>query len=161
MNLTDLRKILKHHGLKVTPQRLAILQALVQLRIHPTVEKIVEYVRADNPAIAIGTVYHVLDVFTANNICRKVLTDNGVIRYDFYTDRHHHLYCSETDRIEDYYDQELDRLIENYFRNKQIPDFDIEDIRLQITGRFGSSSGKQNAGGRSDKITVTNFNSIK
>ncbi len=144
MNPAELRKILHQNGLKVTPQRLAVLQALAQLRIHPAVEKIIEYVRTDNPAIAVGTVYHVLDVFTEKNICHKVLTDKGVVRYDFYTDKHHHLYCAESDRIEDYYDQELDRIIENYFSKKQIPDFRIEDIRLQITGRFGSSSGGQN-----------------
>lgn len=151
MNLTELRKILNQNGLKVTPQRLAVLQALAQLRIHPTVERIIEYVRKENPAIAVGTVYHVLDVFTSKNICNKVLTDKGVVRYDFYTDKHHHLYCAESDRIEDYYDQELDRIIENYFSKKQIPDFKIEDIRLQITGRFGASSGRHNARGNSEK----------
>ncbi len=144
MNFTDIKQMLTQHGLKVTPQRLAVLNALSALRIHPTAENIFDYIRADFPSIALGTVYHVLDVFVSRNICKKVLTDNGIIRYDFQTRKHHHLYCAESDRIEDYYDQELDRLIENYFSNKKIPDFNIEDIKLQITGRFVTSLKSQN-----------------
>jgi Fur family peroxide stress response transcriptional regulator len=49
---------------------------------------------------------------------------------------HHHLYCSESDRIEDYKDNELNELLENYFETKGIPDFKIEDIKLQIIGKF-------------------------
>jgi Fur family peroxide stress response transcriptional regulator len=139
MNFAEFKQILTQHGLKVTPQRLAVLNALSILRIHPTAEHIIEYIRANNPAISLGTVYNVLDVFVAKNICKKVLTDNGIIRYDFQTEKHHHLYCAESNRIVDYYDHELDRLIENYFSDKKIPDFNIEDIKLQITGRFISS----------------------
>jgi Fur family transcriptional regulator, peroxide stress response regulator len=58
------------------------------------------------------------------------------MRYDPITSTHHHLYCLETDRIEDYKDQELDRMIEEYFKNKKIKNFQIKDISLQIIGNF-------------------------
>jgi Fur family peroxide stress response transcriptional regulator len=58
------------------------------------------------------------------------------MRYDAVMESHHHLYCSESDRIEDYKDNELNELLEKYFEKKKIPDFKIEDIKLQIIGKF-------------------------
>ena len=58
------------------------------------------------------------------------------MRYDYVNEKHHHLYCTETERIENYYDEELDKLLENYMKKKTIPNFKIKDIRLQITGTF-------------------------
>lgn len=42
------------------------------------------------------------------------------MRYDPVVSHHHHLYCSETDRIEDYEDEHVDRLIGEYFKKKKI-----------------------------------------
>jgi Fur family peroxide stress response transcriptional regulator len=58
------------------------------------------------------------------------------MRYDGILERHHHLYCSESDRIEDYNDKELDDLLNEYFKRKKIKDFKVEDIKLQIKGKF-------------------------
>ena len=49
---------------------------------------------------------------------------------------HHHLYCYDTDRIEDYEDSELDKLIHQYFNRKKIKGFELTNITLQITGKF-------------------------
>jgi Fur family peroxide stress response transcriptional regulator len=58
------------------------------------------------------------------------------MRYDAVMERHHHLYCSESDRIEDFVDPELNQIVEKYFKKKKIPYFEIEDVRLQIIGKF-------------------------
>lgn len=123
-------------GLKITPQRIAILEAIYTLNNHPTVEDIVNYIRKDNPNIAKGTVYKVLDTLEENQLVKKVKTDKEVMRYDGVVKNHHHLYCSECDLIEDYYDEELDELLKNHFRNKNIEGFKMEDIVLQIRGTF-------------------------
>ena len=39
------REQLKQKGLKITPQRVAIFEAVVKLRNHPTAEKIIEYIK--------------------------------------------------------------------------------------------------------------------
>lgn len=123
-------------GLKITPQRIAILEAIYKLDNHPTVEDIVTYIRKDNPNIAKGTVYKVLDTLEENHLVNKVKTDKEVMRYDGVVNNHHHLYCSECDLIEDYYDEELDALLKNYFKSKNIEGFKMEDIVLQIRGTF-------------------------
>ena len=135
----DIKKIatkLSEKGLRVTPQRIAILGAIIKLDNHPTAENIIEYIKKNHPNISVGTVYKVLDSFVENSLLKKVKTESGIMRYDPLLANHHHLYCQETDRIEDFEDQKLDELINQYFDKKGIKNFKIQDIKLQITGTF-------------------------
>jgi Fur family transcriptional regulator, peroxide stress response regulator len=127
---------LRNCGLKVTPQRIAVLDAAVNLKNHPTAENITEYIKDNHPNIATGTVYKTLETLVKCGIIKKVKTDRDVMRYDAIIEKHHHLYCSESDRIEDFNDNELNNILDNYLKYKNIPDFKIEDIRLQIVGIF-------------------------
>jgi Fur family transcriptional regulator, peroxide stress response regulator len=136
MKITGVRDKLTAKGLKVTPQRIAILEAITKLKNHPTAENILDYIRNNHPNIATATVYKVLDALVANELIRKVKTERDVMRYDALMDSHHHLYCSESDRIEDFVDTELNAMIEKYFEKKKIPNFKIEDVKLQIIGKF-------------------------
>lgn len=136
----NIRNKLIAKGLKVTPQRLAVLEAIENLHNHPTADNIIEYIRRSQPNIATATVYKVLDAFESNALIKKVKTDSDTMRYDAITDNHHHLYCSESDRIEDYFDSELVEMIEYYFTKKGIPGFEIEDVKLQIIGKFLNNS---------------------
>jgi len=136
MKIAEIRNKLTEKGLKVTPQRIAILEAIIKLNNHPTAENIIDYIRNNHPNIATATVYKVLEALVANELIKKVKTERDVMRYDAVMASHHHLYCSESDRIEDFVDTELNELIEKYFKKKKIPDFKIEDVKLQIIGKF-------------------------
>jgi Fur family transcriptional regulator, peroxide stress response regulator len=136
MKIAGIRNKLIEKRLKVTPQRIAILEAIIKLNNHPTADNIIDYIRNNHPNIATATVYKVLDALAANELIKKVKTERDVMRYDAVMESHHHLYCSESDRIEDFVDTELNELIEKYFEKKKIPDFKIEDVRLQIIGKF-------------------------
>ncbi|MDD4755873.1 MAG: transcriptional repressor, partial [Prolixibacteraceae bacterium] len=122
MNLPieEIRNKLAEKGLKVTPQRLTILDAIYKLGNHPTAENIIEYIRQDNPNIASGTVYKVLDTLIDHKLVKKVYTDKDIMRYDGIVDNHHHLYCTDQDIIEDYVDKDLDILLREYFKNHKI-----------------------------------------
>lgn len=132
--IDEIRKKLSEKGLKVTPQRLSILGAIYELGGHPTADKIIEYIRQSNPNIASGTVYKVLDTFIKNKLIKRVNTDKDVMRYDGIMDNHHHLYCTECDAIEDYFDEELDTLLKNYFKDRKIKGFQINEFTVQIKG---------------------------
>ena len=127
---------LREKGLKVTPQRVAIYEAIIKLNNHPTAENIIEYIKTNHPTISVGTVYKVLDSLIENNLLRKVKTEKDIMRYDAVLSNHHHLYCVETDRIEDYEDEKLNKLISAYFNKHKIKNFKVQDIKLQITGKF-------------------------
>ena len=123
-------------GLKITPQRVAVFDALTDLSNHPTAENIIDYIKTNHPNIATGTVYKTLDTFVSCGIIKKVKTDSDIMRYDSVISRHHHLYCAESDRIEDFVDETLDKIIDNYLKSKKIPNFKIDDIKLQLVGKF-------------------------
>ena len=131
-----IREQLKQKGLKVTPQRIAIYEAVVELKNHPTAENIIDYIKKNHPNISVGTVYKVLDLLVDNLLLKKVKNEKDVMRYDAVMQQHHHLYCTESERIEDFDDPELNKIIIKYFENKKIKGFKIKDITLQITGEF-------------------------
>jgi Fur family peroxide stress response transcriptional regulator len=129
-------KILIKNDLKVTPQRIAILEVILTLENHPNADNITEYLRISHPNISLGTIYKNLDTFTKKGIIHKVHNYDDSMKYDAIIEKHHHLYSQESDRIEDYADEKLNNIIEKYFKKKEIPNFTIEDINLQIIGRF-------------------------
>lgn len=136
MSETDFHLLLKDAGLKVTPQRMAVMEAVFSIDGHPSSDEVSKYVKKLHPNIALGTIYNILDSLTDKGILNRVKTDKGVMLYDSVGRKHHHLYCNESDRIEDFYDDELDAMLEAYFTKKKISGFDIRDIKLQLVGKF-------------------------
>lgn len=136
MKAIDFSKKLADKGLRVTSQRLAIIEAIYALDNHPSAEHIIEYVKENHPSISVGTVYKVLDTYVEHDILQRVKTDGDVMRFDPLLDKHHHLYCVESDQIEDYEDEELDQLIASHLKKKGIKNFEIKDFKLHITGNF-------------------------
>ena len=110
MKVKEIRSRLVEKELKITPQRMAILEAIIKLNNHPTAENIVEYIRKNHPNISVATVYKVLEVLTENQLVKKVKTERDVMRYDAIVESHHHIYCSDSDRIEDYFRSEERRV---------------------------------------------------
>ena len=136
MDRTELGNKLSEKNLRITPQRIAILGAVMELNNHPTADQINDYIKAKHPNIAVGTVYKVLDSFVDKKILKKVKTENGIMRFDPLIKNHHHLFCKETDRIEDFEDDDLDQLISQYLKKKGFKNFKVQDFNLHITGIF-------------------------
>ncbi len=136
MKISEISKKLAEKKLKVTPQRIAILEAIISLNNHPTADNIIEYIRIKHPNISLATVYKVIDVLVENELIKKVKTDRDIMRYDAIVENHHHIYYSNSDRIEDFFDNELNELLKNYFKKKKISNFKIEDVKLEIIGKY-------------------------
>ncbi len=136
MNFDKLRNKLVEQNLKVTPQRLAVLEAMHTLEDHPTAERVIEFVRKKIPNISAAAVYNILEVFASKGIISKVKTEKDIMRYDIITETHHHLYDENSEKIDDYFNEELDKILKDYFKKRNIPGFEIKDIRLHIHGKF-------------------------
>lgn len=128
--IEDIRNKFSQKGLKITPQRVVILEAIYKLNNHPTADNIIENIRESHPNIATGTVYKVLETLVENGLIRKVKTDKDIMRCDGIVENHHHLYCSECDLIEDYIDEDLDNLLKNHFKDKNIKGLKILYFKL-------------------------------
>ena len=136
ISISQIKDKLVKKDLKVTPQRIAILEAIYTLNNHPTAEMIMVYIKDTHPGIASATVYKVLDALVENQLVKRVKTEKDIMRYDGIVENHHHLYSSESEEIKDYMNEELDQLLATFFKKNGIDDFKIEEIKLQINGRF-------------------------
>jgi Fe2+ or Zn2+ uptake regulation protein len=101
MSPEDLRLLLESKGLKVTPQRMVILEYLVEAHCHPTADEVFQAVEQRLPAISRATVYNSLNALVDASLVRAVSTEPGVTRYDGNLDGHHHFVDTHTGRIYD------------------------------------------------------------
>ena len=86
---------LRSHGVQVTAQRMAILDA-VAARPPATTEELTEDVRSSIGSISRQAVYDTLGVFVEKNLVRRIQPTGSVARYeDRVGDNHHHLVCRE------------------------------------------------------------------
>jgi Fur family peroxide stress response transcriptional regulator len=99
--MEDLIEKLRVHRISVTPQRLAVLEALRGRRDHPTAEQIYHEVLRNLPMISFNTVYKTLEVLCQKGLAIKVNPLHEVARYDAETGEHAHLICRGCRRIAD------------------------------------------------------------
>jgi Fur family transcriptional regulator, peroxide stress response regulator len=129
-------RLLVKNRLKVTPQRVAILEVINSLENHPTADDIINYLRLSYPSLSLSTIYKNLETFVKKGILKRLETGNEILRYDSVPENHHHLYSTESDEVKDFFNEDLNRILNNYFRENKIPNFVIKDFKLQITGKF-------------------------
>ena len=100
-NANEIRDVMKHEGLRITPQRFAVYANLLRREDHPTVEQILEDVNAELPIASKASVYSALTILREVNLVREVLLDEGVTRYDANVNPHHHFVCRKCGSIHD------------------------------------------------------------
>jgi Fur family transcriptional regulator, peroxide stress response regulator len=99
-------------GLAVTPQRLAIIEALLNSTDHPRAEEIFAEVRRRHPHISLATVHRTLETLCRIGEARKVTALHDSARYDGNLAPHHHVICVRCRRIRDVEISGLGRLLE-------------------------------------------------
>ncbi|MBF0464147.1 MAG: transcriptional repressor [Nitrospirae bacterium] len=88
-------------GLKLTPQRMAILDYLKENRQHPSAEEIFKYVSRKFPTMSFATVYNTLETLERQGSLMVLIIDPNRKRYDTVTAPHHHLFCTSCKKIAD------------------------------------------------------------
>ena len=103
-------KILREHGARVTPQRVAILRAVGNTGSHPDADAVYRHVVREHPHISRDTVYRTLSMMEEKKIIGSVLFVGNAKRYDPNTERHHHLICLRCRKIFDFAAEKFDLL---------------------------------------------------
>jgi Fur family peroxide stress response transcriptional regulator len=94
---------LKEKGLKITPQRLAIVNALVKLRrLHPGARLVYEEAKRKKERLSLSTVYATLNELSRHAIIRTLQFDKMENRYEGNLEEHINLICERCHRIVDY-----------------------------------------------------------
>ncbi len=98
------------HQLKVTPQRMAIFNQLLNLDSHPTADAVYQIVRKKYPNISFDTVNRTLLTFSKIDIVDVVEIFGGAKRFDPNLKNHHHLHCNQCGKVFDFYSRAYDNL---------------------------------------------------
>jgi len=99
----DLIGQLKESGLKITPQRLAIIDALVENYLeHPGATLIFNEARKKARRVSLSTVYATLKEFSESGLIRQMEFDRMENRYDVDLSDHVNLICKRCGRVVDY-----------------------------------------------------------
>ncbi|MBE3592904.1 MAG: transcriptional repressor [Thermoanaerobacter sp.] len=123
--------LLKQKGLKVTPQRLAILNLLRNTKEHPTAETIYKKLVSDFPTMSLATVYKTLEVLKNIGLIQELNVGEGSFRYDANTNSHTHLVCFGCGKVEDLDESVLQNLIEEA---KKHTDYKLVEQKLYFYG---------------------------
>ena len=92
--------------MRLTNQRLEIMEFINNNYTHPTVEEIYDNVRKKVSRISKATVYQNLKILVKEGIVREV-NIWGVSRFEPNLEAHHHLICKNCSKIMDFDSKEL------------------------------------------------------
>ncbi|MGH7935021.1 MAG: Fur family transcriptional regulator [Candidatus Binataceae bacterium] len=132
-------------GLAVTPQRLAIIEALLRTTDHPRAEAIFAKVRKRHPHISLATVHRTLETLCRIGEARKVTLLHDSARYDGNLDPHHHIVCVRCRRIRDVEIAGLERVLDH---NMEFEGFTTLGCSLEIQALCGHCANEASRGPR-------------
>jgi Fur family transcriptional regulator, ferric uptake regulator len=116
----DLKQIIRKMNLKVTPQRLLILQTLHEGRVHITAQELYEKVQKINSDVGFATVYRFLKGMAESHVVTELRMGSMPTRYELTPKKHHdHMTCTQCGKIVE-------------FQNKN-----IEDHQEKVAKQYG------------------------
>lgn len=132
MTIEDFRECLKRNGLKITPQRLAVHEAMLKLG-HASADMVTEEIISGGKAkVTVASVYNVLTQLTLLGIYHHRMSDNNKMYFDVNTFKHFHLYDTVNHYYSDVIDDDLYSLIESRLLSRRFKGYQIDGIDVQI-----------------------------
>ena len=120
---------LKEKGVKVTPQRIAIIDYLENNYNHPTAEDIYDYIIKEYPSISLATIYNTLDKLEEiHEIVKLKINEDNIANYDYNLQPHQHFYCLKCKKIYDVNN------IEKISSMNEIDGHKITEIHIYLKG---------------------------
>ncbi len=126
--MKEIIKKLKDHKVKVTPQRVAIIEYLINTKSHPSAEDIYKEMLKIYPTMSYATVYNTLITLKNLGEVVELAIDHDKKRFDMDTSLHHHFYCT---RCKGVYDLSKNFIIEAI---TSIDGHKVERTFLNFTG---------------------------
>lgn len=131
------RERLKEEGFKVTPQRIEIINSLVELD-HPTAQEIKEHIEGRYPMISPSTIYGTLDLLEEIGELIPIQEQGTETKYDLSPKIHPHFICEENGEVRDIDDPEVESKLRELLDDCP---FDASRIELNFYGKCNGGKG--------------------
>ena len=126
------KELLKNKGLKATPQRLAVHDAMLKLG-HASADMVAEQMaNAGFTHITIASVYNILSTLADLKIYSRRMSANNKMYFDVNSFRHIHLYDNANHEYRDLLDDELMELVESKLKGRRFRGYAIDSVDIQI-----------------------------
>lgn len=122
---------LKSTGVRMTPQRHAILEYLLLSMGHPTADEIYRALGDKFPNMSVATVYNNLRVFKEAGLVRELTYGDASSRFDANMEDHYHIICRECGKIVDF---EYPPLLDVEREAAKKTGFQVDTHRMEIYG---------------------------
>ncbi|MDQ0340029.1 Fur family peroxide stress response transcriptional regulator [Caldalkalibacillus uzonensis] len=122
---------LKKKGVRMTPQRHAILSYLINTMSHPTADEIYQALASQFPNMSVATVYNNLRLFKEAGLVQELTYGDASSRFDANVEEHYHVICRECGKIVDFHYPSLYD-VERVASEKT--GFDVEFHRMEVYG---------------------------
>lgn len=132
---------LKEANVRITPQRHAILEFLIESHSHPTADEVYKALVDDFPSMSVATVYNSLRLFTEVGFVQEMGYGDASSRFDFSTRQHYHAICEKCGKIVDLYYPGLNDV---EVAAEQLTGFKINEHRMELYGVCPECQSKEN-----------------
>ena len=114
---------------KLTPQREAVFQVILEREDHPTASDIFAAARQRLPGISYATVYNSLRYLKEAGLVLEIKFGDSSSRYDRETDRHDHAICQCCGKLVDFHLPETAQLMQAAARKSK---FKAQSVHLTL-----------------------------
>ena len=130
----------KDIGIKLTPQRLAILDYLAGNTGHPSAEDIYRALLEKFPTMSLATVYNTLGTLRLKGRVLELSIDPEKKRFDSNTKPHNHLICVKCKKVAD-----IGKTFNPGLVDDEMSNFEILGHHIEFYGICSSCKGAANA----------------
>lgn len=132
--IQDFKIILKKKGLKATPQRLAVHEAMIDLG-HACAEDVLEHISKTERKSTMTSVYNILSQMADLGIYARRLSSTNKMFFDINTEKHIHLYDIEEHEYKDIIDEDVLSYIESKLMRKRFKGYKLDHVDIQLVCR--------------------------
>lgn len=122
---------LKQQGVRITPQRYAILDYLIGSHRHPTADEIYQALAPQFAKLSVATIYNNLRFLTQHKIVKELSYGDHASRYDFVTTEHYHAICRQCGAIVDFFYPGLEDV---EIASSRLTGYQLDEHRLEVYG---------------------------
>ena len=128
--MKDAISILRQCRIQPTPQRIAVVECVLENTEHPTADDVLAMAREKCPTVSRATVYNTLNLLVERGLIGMQTIKEGAVVFDPNIERHHHFIDEETGDI---YDIPWDQL--EVTGKEKLSDFEISEFQVILRGR--------------------------
>ena len=131
-DIIQFKRLLKDKGLKATPQRVAVHEAMLALG-HAPADAVADYLATqEGTAVSAASVYNILSLLADLRIYSRRSSQGGKMVFDVRSGAHLHLYDTHNQTWRDLEDEELLTWVEEHFKGRRFRGYKLDGFEIQL-----------------------------